>query len=713
MSSRIIILALLLISNCCFAQTGLYYKAVYLKTHLDPTDTTKVLIAQSDLGLFKDLFSGRTVDAFVDSLNQNPFIKGELFETKDAGSFLGLGAIGTFAGGIDVTALANVFSEFLIERAKQELTIAFFNRFKAFSEKNPEFEVLFPKTSSTLKNLLVYAYPQMLPALQSAFIDDLDKVIGKIDQVMALPRYQVLLENFPEIRICLRSIKLVHELETGFTNAADILPAFAAFPEWTDAGSSEGLKNAGCMLKVASILSESIRNDPKQSGRSDLWLSTAELKGLLSDDMLFNIYLSLLYQKFRHDGITYYDKAGKPQLLIDLITTNEGRSTTSLVTFRENVKAFFVLVTAVDGVVHDITKKKASNTPLTNEDYFNYLNTTVDIVEGGVDIVNSYMRKPIGANVFPIVRKANDIYKDAYTKNYAQLFSDVVDEFDLIANAVDSSNKFASLKKSSEIQAYKGAQRKALQQMADMDSRFKTIDEDAVTAIVADEANSNNKVAAAVGHYKLKQLVHFLKELRPYGLFMASAISKDSAVVRAALTNAVLPVGSSSVKKHTNSNLAVQAYLGAYLSNKNNSLSQWTSRFGVIAPIGVSYTPRCLSWGPGGAISVFGSLFDLSAIVDYKLKKDSTVNTDGSTNTNIVVKDYKIKLGQIFSPGLFAVYGFFGNLPLSLGVGGQYGPGLSKINVDNSTVINNPSWRWSVFLAVDIPLFNLHNNRRQ
>jgi hypothetical protein len=47
------------------------------------------------------------------------------------------------------------------------------------------------------------------------------------------------------------------------------------------------------------------------------------------------------------------------------------------------------------------------------------------------------------------------------------------------------------------------------------------------------------------------------------------------------------------------------------------------------------------------------------------------------------------------------------NLPLSLGVGAQYGPGLSKIEAGDNTVVTNPSWRWNIFLAVDIPFFTL------
>ena len=155
--------------------------------------------------------------------------------------------------------------------------------------------------------------------------------------------------------------------------------------------------------------------------------------------------------------------------------------------------------------------------------------------------------------------------------------------------------------------------------------------------------------------------------------------------------------------------MAVQSYLGAYVGLNNNDVADraWSDKFGVIAPIGIS-----LSYGfqKAGSASLFVPLLDLGAIVDYKLKydtlKDATATTPAVVNTS---KTYTTKLGQIFSPGVYIVYGFFGNLPLSLGFGGQYGPGLNEIDSNGTAIVDNPSWRVNAFLAVDIPLFNIFN----
>lgn len=705
MKKHVLTLILSLSSMLCLAQQGIYYKAKYLMS-LRNAATGKIPLSSDDLINFSDICTTTDVKTLVDSLNDNPFTAKNTYTESNAFGSNAVQSIAAFAGGIDVTDLANAVSAFLIKRAKQELTIAFFERFRKFSEKNPEFEILFPKTTNTLKGLLSFSYPKMLPALQTAFLDDLDKVTEKIDNVMELPRYQTLLANFPEIKICLRSIKIVHELEVGYSNAAEILREFSAFPEWQASNSTEAFKNAGSMLAVATIFSESIRNNPDSSGTEAVWINAKELKELVTTPLLFDIYLSLVYQKIKHDKITFYDKNTGTNTLADLIKTN----TESIISFRSNLNEFFVLVSQVNGVVNNIADKKAAHTAITNEDYYNYINTSVDIVQGSVEIINDYVKTPVSMDVFPVVRKANDIFKDGYSKQYAQLFSDLVDEFDLIAKLTDKRTEFETLKNKSGITDYAGSEKKTVATMVKNTASFTEIKEKSIETIEEGlKATANPNLTTALGHYRLKQLVHFLKELKPYGLFMANVVAAQKPEdMQAALENAVLPVGSSSIKKNTVSNLSVQAYLGAYLSDKDNSFSAWTSKFGVIAPIGISYTPGFLSWKSGGSVSLFGSLLDLSAIVDYKLKKDSTITANGTTSA--ISKDYKVKLGQIFSPGVFVVYGFFGNLPLSIGAGGQYGPGLSKINVDNTTVINNPSWRWSVFLAVDIPLFNLHNS---
>ena len=202
-----------------------------------------------------------------------------------------------------------------------------------------------------------------------------------------------------------------------------------------------------------------------------------------------------------------------------------------------------------------------------------------------------------------------------------------------------------------------------------------------------------------------------LLKISQYGLFMANMANAESPEeISSILDNATLPVGSSSIKKNSRCNIAIQSYIGPFIQGgeiENNTA--WSSRFGVTAPIGIAFSKglnhKC------GSISLFLPLLDLGAIVDYQLKSETNTTPDG-TDTTTVHKDYKVELGQIFSPGAYLVYGLPWRLPLSFGIGGQYGPGLGTIDDNNGPVINNPGWRWNAFLAVDIPLFNIVNKTK-
>ncbi|HZY36644.1 MAG TPA: hypothetical protein VFE53_08345, partial [Mucilaginibacter sp.] len=675
-------------------------------------------------------YLGADVEVPRDFMNstKNPIISKYFIETQTLSANPNFqktiaGAISA-TGGLDVTNIANGIADLMIDRAKQELTIAFFNRFKKFSIDNPEFQILFPKTTTNLTNLLEYSYPQMLPALRTSFLDDLGKITNNLGDVLLLPRYQSLLKNFPEITIAIKSLSLIQEIESKASNAADIIKEFAAFDEWTAPASSDLIKNMGCAVKVASLFSESIRVDANSGNSENVWVSAADLKQLFSNADVFQLYLGLLYQQAKVNKITYWVKNPQPsgtpatvaKPFADLLVAQNN----NLLIFQNKLKEFFDLAAKVNTAFGSIATKQTVGQSPTNDDFYNYVNVSLDVVDYSLSIIKVFDNDvPISESYISILRKSNSLYKDVYTKQYTQTVTDVFDIFTILDNLTNSSIDLPTLKSSTSVANYSGTAKDDVAKLAAGNTFLSPVTNQNIDAVMNLHSTDANIVQLSE-YYNLKRLLDFTNKLKPYALFIANVVeAKNSDDIKAALDDVILPVGSSSIKKNSCFNFSVQSYLGAYLNGfgtpKNMLNSTWADKFGVTAPIGLSVSTGL---GKGGSISLFGSLFDLGAIVDYQLAKDSVTN--GKNTTSTISKNYKVNIGQIFSPGAYVVYGMAWNIPLAIGLGGQYGPGLSKINTlgtssaNGSTVavVNNPEWRWNIFLSVDLPFFTLSNKTR-
>ena len=661
-----LILALSLLSLTTRGQDTLYYEANWLNARIGPagnqlTVDTSVFI---EVG---NVFQGvSTVRQLQYSFLTNPFLKGFVkpdsalvdsfsrilrgrisFTGGNAASFTSsLEGVGTF----NVTSIANGLADLMISRAKQELTIAFFNKFQEYAKTHVEFKTLFPTTYSNLLNLLSYNYTQMLQQLRNGFFSDLNQLPFNIEALLELPKYKDFIQRFPEVSIAVQTLEKLQSLENGKENMADLLSDVAGFKQWDSAGPQQyAFKNAGAVIKLAAVLSNSLRSENKDS----IWISGKNIAVMLGQKPLTMLYLGLLDQALKQHGVAYYSGANKISVA-DLLE----RQKDNILMLQNKIAQFVSLGEKVNDAVTTLNQLKTKKQKPSNADIYNYISVSVDAANFAFSFIQMLDPYFNGMDYLTMISQANNLYKDVYTQQYTQAISDGLD----ILTSINT---------------------------------------------LAKDSASDKKVVS--------QFLDFIQKVKPYALFIANmAEAKDETGVEAALENSILPVGSSSVKKNTQCNLAIQSYLGAFYQpwppNNLNDPNAWTDKFGVIAPIGIAWTPACGSWRSGGSLSLFGSVFDVGAIVDYKLQVNTPATGSGQATT--VSKNYSVQLGQIFSPGLYLVYGFFDNLPLALGIGGQYGPGLSKINGGTAVVSNNPSWRWNAFLAVDLPLFNLVNKNR-
>lgn len=190
-------------------------------------------------------------------------------------------------------------------------------------------------------------------------------------------------------------------------------------------------------------------------------------------------------------------------------------------------------------------------------------------------------------------------------------------------------------------------------------------------------------------------------QLLKYANFAATIVEAQNAQeVKEAIESVALPPGSSSIKKNSSFNISLQMHLGmsATIKNWDNAFTvpSWKNNIGVTLPIGVSFNKGL---GRAGSLGLFGAIIDLGALAQYRFSGDTSLKET-------------IKLQNVFSPGVYLSYGLPWNLPLSLNLGGQYGPGLTKVSTANINV-EKPSWRLLASLTVDIPAFTLFNRSTQ
>jgi hypothetical protein len=213
-----------------------------------------------------------------------------------------------------------------------------------------------------------------------------------------------------------------------------------------------------------------------------------------------------------------------------------------------------------------------------------------------------------------------------------------------------------------------------------------------VTTIIDSIGDSNNKTLS--------------DNILKYGSF-ASVVAKaqNSDDVENAIEAISLPVGSYNVKRESAFNISLNAYAGIYGGYEYMpalKTNQWAFSSGVAAPVGIAF-----SWGkirtpfwenkknnPGGkSFSIFVPLIDIGALAAFRLNDDSSKVVPNITLANIV------------SPGLYFYWGF-GNCPVSIGLGGQFGPQLRSITSTDINISKNYYFRFGINIAVDIPVLN-------
>ena len=189
-----------------------------------------------------------------------------------------------------------------------------------------------------------------------------------------------------------------------------------------------------------------------------------------------------------------------------------------------------------------------------------------------------------------------------------------------------------------------------------------------------------------------------------YSSFAASMVlAQSSDEVASLLESTMTPSGGTNIKEK-GWMLSINSYIGLQNTFRQKDSAGY---FSIAAPIGIN-----LSYGlkrkPHYALSkkqkfgsflaphtiqFFASLVDVGAIAGFRF----------SNSTDSIPK---IKLGNIFSPGVFLMFGRMFNSPLNIGLGYQAQPRLYEVK-EETIFLKRFQYRFNINLSWDIPFWHV------
>ncbi|MCE3294909.1 MAG: hypothetical protein K0R65_623 [Crocinitomicaceae bacterium] len=617
--------------------------------------------------------------------------------------------------GTDVTVFANALANFMVKRAKQELSMAFFERFKDDLNKKEfsDLKILFPATFKLLSAFgdEIYNYDAYLNGLREAFEKDLSQMIYRVPKVWEQDKYEAFFENHKELKDLLY---MANELSQVLVNGKHPGDALHDLAFGSLAMETVQQKNNVNTLRLLDLALQSFRSS--EPGR--YWVSADTLKRLVSDPILQKIYLGLLLQKEKDYNI-HFEFAQKRDLHDLLISKAPAiMSNTS-----EFVSYFQKLVPKVNEVERQI-KLVTDTSKVNNQEIYTLFNSFIDLIECSFEIEKVKLFGDIELKIpvdfktsLYISRLTNETFIDVAKKNYnsailnSALILDTVlvimskeqdlkplrDFLDDYTSKKELKEKVkdgyakevsklieAALKNKSYVSGFK--------RKKNLETSYKEL-EDKIT----DTVFKKKLIAFIESQNRNKYQHETVKKMLRYGTLAANLVmAKNAEEAEAAIEAIALPPGSARLKKEMHFSVSLNSYLGGFYGT-NNWFKPHSNSYGISGLVGVGVNwGGCSSTRPS-SYSAFLSLLDVGTL--------ATIREGDTSNYNM-----SVKLNQIVSPGLFFIYGF-PRAPLSFIAGYQYVPPVPGSSTTGFVKSSDPG-RFTLGISVDIPILHVYNRSK-
>ena len=545
------------------------------------------------------------------------------------------------------TQIVDATAQFLVDRVKEELLLAFFDRFLSRVDQSTELTALLPNTYFLLKNNDVFQVPSMGEVWMTAFEEDLLAIPQNFHLMVQTHPDYFELKNKPELQLFMMA-GFIHDKIQDESNLIKIIESFYEKFKETDTQLIQ-------MVGVVGLIRENLT----ENDIDDKLVSPEGFQNLFEENEDAPLYFSaLVYQQERE----LFDRIKIPQLstqliLGDLIKTN-------FVDFTKTAGQFLTRMKKLESSKSEFDNKKylkEEQKERYHEAVLEFANSVFEFLDFSIEL--AYFSNP-------------ELY---YTSSYFKAYRPIA---------------------KNTIQAIGAGQQKDYGQLMiysmQMMEPLVQVRLDQLENKLGDGDDKRIKK-------EIKILQGAVKNFMYYGGFMVDVLSANSTSdIKGIINKYAAPVGSYRVKRQSKFSVSLSSYPGLYGGWESTYDGNESESFvtGVTAPIGLS-----LNWGnsfygmkaKGHSFSLYAPIVDIGAAFSYRWS-----NSEGEGFPE------EIKWEQIISPGMHVVWGI-GNTPMALMIGAQYTPLLRKITDQNNELQPN-AWRFGATVAVDIPIFHFYRS---
>ena len=579
------------------------------------------------------------------------------------------------------TAIDGV-GRFLAKRFKEEIYVAFFERFREQLAEEEILKGLFPQTLDILTYVDAYLYSGRIKMLGGAFQEDIDSLLFNVDRTVSSPTLRKRLKLDTKGYLAFKSIFFSFNLIKN-PNPSLAIREYSSLPEWGEID-----PNLASGMKLASIISESFQS------QLSAWVGPEAITRIANDPIFRRVFLGLLYERVRPIQV-FLPKSSPSELnfsnpgmelqpeyeslpLQNIFLDNFDQLVAGEINWVESGEEL------LDDALDSGQRIPASDGPPFIKKEAELRKVVVNSVRVFNDVVGfvSALNVSSDSKLKPLVNSLSDIHH--FTQAVEDAAPYAVNFFSHVKSAIDSNKDSVASRNFQDKAYYLGL---AFMDLSRMFGGFGSVLD------TLEASGGGNK------YFKTAEKIFY------YGSFVSTVLTTDDAEdVSEIIERFALPSGSSRIKRESPLNISINAFAGPSFGWEAPSFSKLGFRNEVMlftAPIGIAASTKLWKTqkGNGASLSLFLSAVDLGAITLFRL----------NDNNQFVSLPAAASFENIFAPGAHLILGF-PDVPVSAGIGFQRSASLRKISQDEIRVDPSAKYRLGAFIGVDIPLLNIYTN---